>query len=145
VNRLNLSSYNLTDLSLVCSDIQGRCCWGEGEHATLRSMPSSPHHSDEGYIHRTRPNKPKVSTGRTPARSPSSSLLQDEGFVEVYGSHVVTAPGGPCEIRPMVTGLARISVLRAVSVIAFIVMTVCNLPSWEYSGDKPGTRGHKRL
>jgi hypothetical protein len=22
-------------------------CWGEGEHATLRSMPSSPHHPDE--------------------------------------------------------------------------------------------------
>jgi hypothetical protein len=25
------------------------------------------------------------------------------------------------------------------------VMTACNLPSWEYSRDKPGTRGHKRL
>ena len=29
--------------------------------------------------------------------------------------------------------------IRAVSVIKFTVMTVCNLPSWEYSGDKPGT------
>jgi hypothetical protein len=28
-------------------------CWGEGEHATLRSMPSSLHHSDKGYIHIT--------------------------------------------------------------------------------------------
>jgi hypothetical protein len=36
---------------------------GEGEHPTLRSMPSSPHHSDEGYIHRTHPNKPKASIG----------------------------------------------------------------------------------
>jgi hypothetical protein len=32
----------------------------------------------------------------------------------------------------------------ASSVIAFSVMTVCNLPLWEYSGDSPGTRGHKR-
>jgi hypothetical protein len=33
----------------------------------------------------------------------------------------------------------------AVSVIGFTLITVCNLPSWEYSGDKPGTRGYKRL
>jgi hypothetical protein len=32
-------------------------------------------------------------------------------------------------------------VLRAAFVIAFTVMTDCNLPSWEYSGDKLGTRG----
>jgi hypothetical protein len=25
----------------------------------------------------------------------------------------------------------------------FSVMTVCNLPLWEYSGNSPGTRGHK--
>jgi hypothetical protein len=56
---------------------------------------------------------------------PSSSLLQDEGSVEVYESHVVTAPGGPCGIRPIVTGPVRTSVLRAAFVIAFIVMTVC--------------------
>jgi hypothetical protein len=76
---------------------------------------------------------------------PSSSLLQDEGSVEVYESHVVTAPGGPCGIRPTVTGPARISVLWAAFVIAFTVMTVCNLPSWKYFGDKPGTRWHKHL
>jgi hypothetical protein len=34
--------------------------------------------------------------------------------------------------------------LQASSIIAFSVMTVCNLPLWEYSGDSPGTRGHKR-
>jgi hypothetical protein len=77
--------------------------------------------------------------------APSSSPLQDEGYVEVYESHVVTAPGGPCGIRPIVTGPARRSVLRAAFVIAFTVMTDCNLPSWEYFGDKLGTRGHKRL
>jgi hypothetical protein len=76
---------------------------------------------------------------------PSSSPLQDEGSVEVYESHVVTAPGGPCRIWPIVMGPARRSVLRAAFVIAFTVMTICNLPSWEYSGDKLGTRGHKRL
>jgi hypothetical protein len=26
----------------------------------------------------------------------------------------------------------------------FFVMMVCNLPLWEYFGDSPGTRGHKR-
>jgi hypothetical protein len=77
--------------------------------------------------------------------APSSSPLQDEGYVEVYESHVVTAPVGPCGIRPIVTGPARRSVLRAAVVIAFTVMTDCNLPSWEYFGDKLGTRGHKRL
>lgn len=76
---------------------------------------------------------------------PSSSLLRDEGSVEVYESHIVTAPGGPCGIRPIVTGPARRSVLRAAFVIAFTVMTVCNLPLWEYSGDKLDTRGHKHL
>jgi hypothetical protein len=25
------------------------------------------------------------------------------------------------------------------------VRTACNFPSWEYFGDKPGTRGHKCL
>jgi hypothetical protein len=63
----------------------------------------------------------------------------------LWVSHVITAPGGPRGIRSMITGPARISALRATSVIDFTVMTVCNLPSWEYSGDKPGTRGHKRL
>jgi hypothetical protein len=76
---------------------------------------------------------------------PSPSPLQDEGSVEVYESHVITALGGPCVIRPIVTGLTWTSILRAAFVIAFTVMTVCNLPSWEYSGDKLGTRGHKRL
>jgi hypothetical protein len=49
--------------------------------------------------------------------------------VEVYKSHVLTAPGGPCGFQPIVTGPARISVLRVASVIAFTVMTVCNLLS----------------
>jgi hypothetical protein len=54
-------------------------------------------------------------------------------------------PGGPGGIRPTVTGPARTCVLRAASVIAFSVMTVCNLLLWEYSEDRTGTQGHKRL
>jgi hypothetical protein len=48
-------------------------------------------------------------------------------------------------IRPIVMGPTRTSAIRAVSVIRFALMTICNLPSREYSGDKPGTRGSKRL
>jgi hypothetical protein len=58
---------------------------------------------------------------------PSSSSLQDEGSVDVCYSHVLIASGGPSWIRPTVTGSARITILRAASVIAFSVMTVCNL------------------
>ena len=31
--------------------------------------------------------------------------------------------------------------IRVVSVIKFTVMTVCNLPSWEYSGDNQVLEG----
>jgi hypothetical protein len=48
-------------------------------------------------------------------------------------------------IQPIVLGPATTSAIRVMSVIGFTLMTICNLPSWEYSGDKPGTRGSKRL
>jgi hypothetical protein len=35
------------------------------------------------------------------------------------------------------------SVGWAMSVIKYAAMTRCNLPSWEYSGDKLGNRGSK--
>jgi hypothetical protein len=38
-------------------------CWGEGEHATLRSMSSSPLYTNEDHIHKARPSKPKASFG----------------------------------------------------------------------------------
>jgi hypothetical protein len=41
---------------------------------------------------------------------------------------------------PRVSGVGR-----AVSVIKYIVMTRCNLPSWEYYRDKLGNRGSKCL
>jgi hypothetical protein len=52
---------------------------------------------------------------------------------------------GLCAIRPIEMGPAWTGVIRTVSVIKFTVMTVCNLPLWEYSRDKPGTRGSKCL
>jgi hypothetical protein len=36
-------------------------CWGEGEHATLRSMPQSPPYTDEDHIYGACPSKPKAS------------------------------------------------------------------------------------
>jgi hypothetical protein len=63
---------------------------------------------------------------------------------DVCQLHVLIVPGSPCGIRPTVMGPAWISVLRASSVIAFSVMTVCNLPLGEYSEDTLGSRGHKR-
>jgi hypothetical protein len=48
-------------------------CWGEDEHATLRSTTSSPHCAGEGYIHKTWQNKTRASIGRRPARPPSLS------------------------------------------------------------------------
>jgi hypothetical protein len=51
-------------------------CWGEGEHASLRSTTSSSHRTDEGHIHRTRQNKPKAPTERRPVWSPSLSCCK---------------------------------------------------------------------
>jgi hypothetical protein len=42
-------------------------CWGEGEDATLRSMPSSPRYTNEDLARASRGGRP------------SSSPLQDEG------------------------------------------------------------------
>jgi hypothetical protein len=60
-------------------------------------------------------------------------------------SRVPTVGEGPYVIWPIVMGPARSGLFRDVSVMGFTLVTVCNLPSWEYSGDKPGTRGCKCL
>jgi hypothetical protein len=52
--------------------------------------------------------------------------------------------GGPSGIRPNVTDPTRVAILQVAPVIAFSVMTVCNLPLQEYSGDRLGAWGHKR-
>jgi hypothetical protein len=72
--------------------------------------------------------------------TPFVLVLLDEGPAEVYGPPALpSAWKGQCVIWPMVMGPARSGAIRAVSVIGFTLMTICNLPSWEYSGDKPGT------
>jgi hypothetical protein len=99
-------------------------CWGEGEDATLRSRPSSTRCTNEGKM--------------TGAAHPSSSSLQDEGLrrsLSIPRPHPTWRPtwdsahcNRPCtDMR--VTGLICNS---------FFVMTVCNPPLWEYSGDNPG-------
>jgi hypothetical protein len=81
----------------------------------------------------------------TDAAHPSSSSPQDEGLRRSLSpSYVLNRSGGPCGIRPTVTGPTWRSVLQAYFVISFSVITVCNPPLWEYSGDNPGARGHKR-
>jgi hypothetical protein len=63
---------------------------------------------------------------------------------DVCQPHVLIRSGSPSKIWPSLTGPAGISVLRASSIIAFSVMTDCNLPLGEYSEDTLGSRGHKR-
>jgi hypothetical protein len=78
--------------------------------------------------------------------TPFGMVLLDEGPTEVYGPPVPSSAWeGPCVILPIVMGPVRSGAIRIVSVIGFTLMTICNLPSWEYSVDKPGTRGSKRL
>jgi hypothetical protein len=78
--------------------------------------------------------------------TPFALVLQDEGPADDYGLPASrTTGGGPCVIRPIVMGPVRTSVIRVMSLIRFTLMTICNLPTWEYSRDKPGTRGSKRL
>jgi hypothetical protein len=61
----------------------------------------------------------------TGAEEPARSTLRlvhykTKAYDDVAPSHVLTRPGGPRGIRPIVTGPARRSVLRARSVIAFL-------------------------
>jgi hypothetical protein len=59
--------------------------------------------------------------GEEPARSTLRLLhYKTNAYDDVALSHVLTRPGGPCGIRPIVTGPARRSVLRARFVIAFL-------------------------
>jgi hypothetical protein len=92
-------------------------CWGEDEHATLRSMTSPAHYemvtSTErvGTCRRRRPDGDLC--GPLRGRVARRRLCRS-----VQVSHVVTAMGGPCGIRPMLMGPARIRALEPVSVIA---------------------------
>jgi hypothetical protein len=81
-------------------------CWGEGEDATLRSMPSSIHCTNGGKM--------------TSAAHPSSYSLQDEGLRRSLSIPRPHQTGGPRGIRPIVTGPTQRSVLWARFVIAFL-------------------------
>jgi hypothetical protein len=61
----------------------------------------------------------------TEAKRPARSTLcllhyKTKAYDDVAPSHVLTRPGGPCGIRPIVTGPARRSVLRARFIMAFL-------------------------
>jgi hypothetical protein len=61
----------------------------------------------------------------TDAEEPARSTLRlvhydTKAYDDVAPSHVLTRPGGPHGIRPIVTGPARRSVLQAQFVIAFL-------------------------
>jgi hypothetical protein len=78
--------------------------------------------------------------------APFAPTRQDEGPAEVHRtSHSLITERGPCTVRPIKLGPTWACVNWVMSVIKYIVMTVCNLPLWKYSGDKPGTRGSKCL
>jgi hypothetical protein len=78
--------------------------------------------------------------------TPFAHTRQDDDPAEVYGtSHFLSTGRGPCTVRPTELGPTWTCVIWVVSIIKFTVMTVCNLPLWEYYGDKPGTQGSKCL
>ena len=108
-------------------------------------MPSSSRCTYAGHIH-SAPEQAggtdRMKTGTDPLRPLHGKA---KGLSNSTGLAPLPRPRGPGGIQPTVTGPARISVLWAASVIAFSVMTVCNLHLWEYSRDKPSTREHKRL
>jgi hypothetical protein len=95
----------------------------------------------------TEPTGQAKGTNRMEASSiPFAHTRQDEGLAKDYEtSHSLTTKRGPCAVRPTELGPAWTCVNWAVCVIKFTVMTICNLPSREYSWDKLGTRGSKCL
>jgi hypothetical protein len=53
-------------------------------------------------------------------------------------------PGGPRGIQPIIIRPRTDRHVTDLICNSFSVMTVCNTPLWEYSGDNPGVCGHKR-
>jgi hypothetical protein len=97
------------------------------------------------YTSTTRPNMPKAPTRRRPARSPSWTGCKTKALSKSTG-----LPRRHRHERPMwdsahCNGPREDKRVKGRICNSLTVMTACNLPSWEYSGDKPGIRGHKRL
>jgi hypothetical protein len=105
-------------------------CWGEGEDATLRSSP--------------RLSRCANGSRRTSKVHPSPSALQDKGLQRhrpVPHPHSASRPtwdSDHCN-RPRTEKRVTGPICNS-----FSVMTVCNPPLWEYSGDSPGAWGHMR-
>jgi hypothetical protein len=119
-------------------------CWGEGEHATLRSMTSPAHYAD-GHIHNASEGRPKAPNGRRPARSPSRMGCTTKALSKSTGLPRRHHPGRPMWDSAHGNGPRKDKRVKGHVCNSLTIMTDCNLPSLEYSGDKPGTRGHKRL
>jgi hypothetical protein len=117
-------------------------CWGEGEDATLRSSLRLSRCTDRKQKDRRGPpfvylaaptgsrktgevHPSSVSLRREEAERLARSTLRllryrTKAYGDVAPSHVLTLPGGPRGIQPIVTGPARTSVLRARFVTAFL-------------------------
>jgi hypothetical protein len=82
-------------------------CWGEGDDATLRSMPSPI------------PLQQRKQSDRqfTPF---VQQCCRTKAYNEIALSCALVQHEGPHRIRPIVTGFARLSVLRARFVKAFL-------------------------
>jgi hypothetical protein len=95
---------------------------------------------------RNPPGQAKGANRMEACSTPFTHTKQDRGPVEVYKtSHPHHQERPMCGLAHRAGPRMGMCDFWAVSVIKFTVMTVCNLPSWEYSGDKPGTRGSKCL
>jgi hypothetical protein len=105
-------------------------CWGKGEDATLRANPSSPRYTNEGKMIGTNALRPLHC--KTKARLRRSLLIPWVHLARRSTWNSANCNGPRVDKRVM-----------SLTCNSFYVMTVCNLPLWEYSGDNPGTRGHK--
>jgi hypothetical protein len=106
-------------------------CWGEGEDTTLRAKSSSPRYTNECE---------KIGAValcplhcKTKARLRRSLLVPRPHLAQrpTWNSAHCNGPRMDKHIMGLICNNLS-------------VMTVCNLPLWEYSGDNLGTRGHKR-
>jgi hypothetical protein len=74
-----------------------------------------------------------------------SRVTRRKTYRSLQTSRSLTTEGGPCAIQPVEMGPTWACVIRVMFVIKSTIITVYNLPSREYSGNKPGTRGSKCL
>jgi hypothetical protein len=128
---INIDGYNSGLWYFLLEGVLLGNCWGEGKDATLRAKPSSPRYTNEGEMIGTVALRPLHCKMKARLRR---SLLIPRVHLARRPTWNLAHCNGP-RLDKRVTGLIYNS---------FSVMTVCNLPLWEYSGDNPGTRGHKR-